>query len=657
MSEIRPARIFSDEPILEPNGDNFFYFQEYANTISDIIAYKENRTPLTIGIYGSWGTGKTSLMRLIKHNLERKPKYDGKNEFRKCKAVWFQAWRYADEDKILAALIEEIFRTMEGDNLLENIKAQLEKTTKSLSPRGILSELSCFMSGGNVDITKFFADLEYKKMLSFVDTFDRFFLDLVYCYVMGVKTHKGATMDDGKGALAIFIDDLDRCPKERILKVLEAIKLFLDKKGCVFVIGADNDIIRDALEASYPSGADRFMEKIVQLSFTLPKMDDSSGKAFLSHLNTDETLAEIVSLLTSSLDHNPRRIKRLINAYNFMLSLAQNRYAEAENPIQPGPLMRWLVVLHVYHDFAKLVRQSWAYVGIVQQKIGELDAKLDTAEREQWLVEAKLAEMNTAGLEKFLKNGKFVSLIRGFLNKKEEVEPYTSFTASVVVVEEKKDKSEDDVAEFDKFTRPIPSGVFKLAETGKETKIAKEYELGLYLVTNSQYKRFIDAAGYLKSEWWSKEGWQWREREEATRPCFWTEDKWNQADCPVVGVCFYEAEAYCNWLTKAGKDGYQYRLPTEAEWEKAAAGDDVRQYPWGNEFDPEKCNTAESGIGGTTPVEKYPQGLSPFGCYDLAGNVWEWTDSWYDKDKNSKVLRGGSWIYTHEDARGTCQAY
>jgi formylglycine-generating enzyme required for sulfatase activity/predicted MPP superfamily phosphohydrolase len=202
------------------------------------------------------------------------------------------------------------------------------------------------------------------------------------------------------------------------------------------------------------------------------------------------------------------------------------------------------------------------------------------------------------------------------------------------------------------------------AQSVKEIEL-DEFLIGKYPVTNQEFKRFITAAGYQTKEWWSPDGWQWRESEQISEPKLWHDRKWNGPNFPVVGVSWYEAEAFVNWLSIV--TAKKYRLPTEAEWEKAARGIDSRMYPWGNELGKENCNSFESGLNRTSPIGIFSSGESPYGCADMSGNVWEWCADWYDSDyykqsplKNpsgpncgsNRVIRGGSW----GSAAGDCAA-
>jgi formylglycine-generating enzyme required for sulfatase activity len=167
----------------------------------------------------------------------------------------------------------------------------------------------------------------------------------------------------------------------------------------------------------------------------------------------------------------------------------------------------------------------------------------------------------------------------------------------------------------------IPAGEFLMGSNPRKDRYADDEEQPqhtLYLpdyyiartpVTNAQYAAFVQAASHDLPKHW-----------ESGKPPEGKEDH------PVVYVSWHDAMDYCSWLSQV--TGEAYRLPSEAEWEKAARGTDGRIYPWGDKPpDKGRCNFADN-VGGTTPVGRYsPQGDSPYGCADMAGNVWEWTRS------------------------------
>ena len=177
-------------------------------------------------------------------------------------------------------------------------------------------------------------------------------------------------------------------------------------------------------------------------------------------------------------------------------------------------------------------------------------------------------------------------------------------------------------------------------------RLSQAYWMGVTPVTNAQYEQFDPDHRQLRPSW-------------------------NGDDHPVIFVSWNDATAYCLWLSE--RDGREYRLATEAQWEFAARGTDARIFPWGNQWDPRRCNSAEEGgdYDQSSPVAHFPSGASPHGVLDMVGNVWEWCADWYEPGYGSgaarmdptgpetgqyKVCRGGSWMNHGYSCRVTMRA-
>ncbi|MGB1770013.1 MAG: ergothioneine biosynthesis protein EgtB [Nitrosopumilus sp.] len=233
----------------------------------------------------------------------------------------------------------------------------------------------------------------------------------------------------------------------------------------------------------------------------------------------------------------------------------------------------------------------------------------------------------------------------------------------------------------------IKGGIFEMGYNGKEFSYdielpehktyLEDYEIGIFPITNREYLEFMNDGGYETYKYWLSDGWEKVKSNNWESPMYWEkiDDEWYVRDFlgirkinpnePVCHVSYYEADAYCKW---AGK-----RLPTEAEWEKAACWNETKQektiFPWGNNSPTEEnCNLLESYHWGCTEIGTYPSGKSPSGCEQMIGDVWEWTssefvgypgfktgfdeynDKWFT---NQKVLRGGSFGTPKMSIRGS----
>ncbi|MBI9075745.1 MAG: SUMF1/EgtB/PvdO family nonheme iron enzyme [Desulfatibacillum sp.] len=668
MSDFEPVHIITDSA--EDNTKKF-NFQVYAKTIAGIIANKENETPLVIGVHGPWGSGKTTLMknveRILKGGKVSEPgngqdmgqnektleELIGQENCRRCKTVWFQAWKYADEDAILAALIECILMTMKRDDYLSEAKAHIEELISKFNPFKAVGKVLEKCSG--LELLDLFSELEHKQKLCFYSSFEKFFESLVLDYAAWLPPKsKIDQLDDTKGVMVVFIDDLDRCPEDRIVKILETIKLFLDKEGCMFVIGAATDIIEKALknEKGYsPEDAGKFMEKIVQVSFSLPPYyEERDFSQYVEGLcaESSEDIKECMALVLPAIKHNPRQMKRFINNTQLLKGLLAAGAMDVESKYVTYWSLFKLCYPSLADDFAREAKDSeYSY-----KKIREYAQSFVNRESHKELQPDNDATIKEESLKKFFIHSDLVSILAVMDLEKKEFLQLISFAGMVEEPSAKKEKEKEKERELSDGLDAmvvVPAGEFIYQD--RKATIVDDFEIDVYPVTNSQFEKFIRAGGYQTEEYWTPSGRKWKEKEGAREPRYWKDEKWNQPEHPVVGVNWYEAKAYAKW---AGKD-----LPTEKQWERAARGTDGRTYPWGNEFDKEKCNIKESGIGKTTRVTRYPNGISEAGCYDMAGNVWEWTRSNYNPDEDlddfdldqRPVLRGGSWDSGQDIAR------
>lgn len=227
-------------------------------------------------------------------------------------------------------------------------------------------------------------------------------------------------------------------------------------------------------------------------------------------------------------------------------------------------------------------------------------------------------------------------------------------------------------------TAYVPAGTFLMGsnsgrpdEAPQRTVELLDYEIGIYEVTNAQFSAFINETGYLTTaeremgSYLSSagdfvDGISWK------HPSAPGSSMEGRGDYPVVHVSFYDAVEYCKWLS--GRTGREFNLPTEAQWERSARGEDGRKYPWGDNIDPGKANYS-TGNRQTTPTGSYRNGKSSIDCYDMAGNVREWCADWYamrpenvfknpkgPSDGSYKVVKGGSWLSNADMLRASARS-
>ena len=322
MAEETPRlEIFGDSPTTEDG----LGFDDYANILLELIGNFDPRSPLTIGIHGRWGSGKTSLMRMLKKRF-------GDDEG--VKTIWFNAWAYGDEPIGLALLQQILIEFQKEEGLKEKGKTLLGNVVKLGTDA---------LSRKTIAMTLEEAKDHFKSSTEIKSTLRQDFEAAI-----------DECLED-RGRLVVFIDDLDRCLPEKTIEILEVIKLFLDVPKCIFVIGVEKEVIEKGIEVRYkskdqkPISGQDYIEKIIQIPFVLPPIREDDMAAFIKNLGIGGREKEYVTIVAKGAGCNPRKVKMFLNVLRIRHAIAERTGGE----IKPDLSAKLLVFERGFQEFYK----------------------------------------------------------------------------------------------------------------------------------------------------------------------------------------------------------------------------------------------------------------------------------------------------------------
>ncbi|MCK4765134.1 MAG: SUMF1/EgtB/PvdO family nonheme iron enzyme [Candidatus Aminicenantes bacterium] len=683
------------------SADDGIGYSKHSAGLVEMIRSVQAGGSFTIGVFGQWGQGKTSMLRQIEKKLIDLD--TAGNNGQDILTVWFNPWQFTGEEHIIVPF----FHTLAAASKAFEEKKKTAKSKIASKTAAFLQQLAdvptalAYGLEGKIKIplfleTKFsFKEAaeegrrrkakrdEAAKMNSneaLVEKYESLYYSLLS------KLHSAAAGMELK--IVVFIDDLDRCLPEKAVKLLEGLKVMLDIPGFVFVIGVAREVIERGIRARYrelyrevqstPLELEEdYLDKIIQFPFTLPPPD----KGMLHGMVEDylEDLKEVKPYLPTiheALGDNPRSLKRFVN------NLSYTFWVAGEEQYRPELLVKTTLLAFVFPSLYQVIGRTPSLLLLIQaylkdrakvehekkEKIGKAGEEVLEEERskkvekspEEFIPIEKLDLFERPNIDKISAilaletrtvDGKKVK-DKGFTSE-EEVRDYVRLLAVTAAVE---DESESKPVSFreimERRMKNIPAGekiLMKDERSGNELKTkVKSFLLDKYPVTQDLYKKVM-----------------------GKNPSHFEGD-----DRPVESVSWFDAIDFCNRLSdEAGYkrvytikgdivecdwDTNGFRLPSEVEWEHACHGGssgerygDIEEIAW---YD-KNSGSLSQGVG--------HKRANAWGLFDMLGNVWDWCWDWHGEypdelkdewrgheDGSFRVLRGGSW----NDSARYCRA-
>jgi hypothetical protein len=369
-------------------------FKDYRNTLVKVIL--EADTPITVGIFGSWGSGKTSLMKMLSHDVEM-----SKDGAFRPQTVWFDAWKYDKQETLWRVLLLSTLEALRqraseaGRQELDDLQASLYRDVDreeagsleidwGQAAKGTL-KLGLSMVPLLLPAVQTVIDaLDPGKksapgvvgapkdaITHLVDTFKRERIAIHRDHVQFLDQFQDrfsallGRVLPAQSRLVVFIDDLDRCLPEKAIEVLEAIKLFLDAEGCVFVVGVERRIIEQGIRLKYkslgggnlretPITGEEYLEKIIQIPFHLPPLVLENVARFAHESLGEEFEQPVAEVMARGLQPNPRKIKRGLNIFRLLWTLVCERGldqpTDGNDALEPDLLAKMVVIQNRWRD-------------------------------------------------------------------------------------------------------------------------------------------------------------------------------------------------------------------------------------------------------------------------------------------------------------------